>query len=597
MARREAAGYTAHRSNRPHGDLMPCLFDRSARIRLARCFVRLPLCIVSFLFAANALTAAVLEVTLVAATGMNAPGLAPGVTFAEFIGNPAFGSNGPRINEAGHVVFYATLQGPSITNTNRESLWSTAHGLHRVIQDAMPAPGFPAGITFTATSRDLATFDLAGRTAFTSYVVGPNVPLFSASGLWTEDNGTLTELLSTGDQAPGLPAGNQIEHVTWALTNDVGHHAAIATLAGTLITPNNRHAVYSDRSGTFQVVARAGAAAPGTGVAFGPFAFDDLSQDKQGRVAFLGFLQGGGVSEASDSGIWSGEPGGLRLVAREGQVAPGAGGATFRNPSVGTPFGHSVLNNLGRVAFHSQLFAAERSEGIWTDASGTLRPVVLRGQATGPVIANGSFSSVEQPVINDLNEVAFRAHVFEPGVGEVESVWKERAGQFELIARAGQEAPGAGGEFFLNIGEDNTSQVVMNNIGQVALEGRLAPSPDVTLANARGIWATDLEGMLQLIVREGDQIEVAPHDFRTIAIVQLFGTRGQLFEAPSMVGSGMNDFGQIAFHALFTDNSQGIFVTNAVTIPEPGGIGLAMVAVIAVCLVSWRTRKNVAREN
>jgi hypothetical protein len=515
--------------------------------------------------------AEVREAIPIAITGMQAPGLADGVTFGEFADNPAFRNSGPLINEPGHLLFFARLQGPGIGLLNRESLWSTAEGLHRVVQDGMAAPGFPEGVTFSSTTRDFATFDLAGRTTFSSYVTVPDLPPLSASGLWAEESGQLRKLLATGDQAPGLPAGDLIEHVNMALMNDFGQRAATVTLAGSQINANNRFAVYSDRTSSFQAVARTGAAAPGLGpgVVFGPFAFDDLVQNNQGELVFLGFLRGSAVTDANDSGIWTNSGGSLRLVAREGQAAPGAGGAVFRNPSVSTPFEPPAMNDRGHVAFEARVFSQTGPTGIWADEGGGLRLVVLQGQPIPAAFGSGTFVGVDQPVINNAGQIGFRAEFFEPGFGGVESVWREQAGSLELIAREGQVAPGTGGETFFNIGEFSSTQIVLNNAGQVAFDARLTPSPEVTLANARGIWATDPGGNLQLVVREGDQIEVAPDDFRTISILQLFGTRGQLSPAMAAVGSGLNDFGQIAFHAYFTDNSQGIFVSNAVAIPEP----------------------------
>src|SRR2546428_349988 len=54
------------------------------------------------------------------------------------------------------------------------------------------------------------------------------------------------------------------------------------------------------------------------------------SFNEAGQVAFHGTLSGTGVTTSNDRAVWVGGPvGPLALAAREGQAAPGAGGATF----------------------------------------------------------------------------------------------------------------------------------------------------------------------------------------------------------------------------------------------------------------------------
>jgi hypothetical protein len=82
----------------------------------------------------------------------------------------------------------------------------------------------------------------------------------------------------------------------------------------------------------------------------------------------------------------------------------------------------------------------------------------------------------------------------------------------------------------------------------------------VTAANDRGIWASDLSGELQLIVREGDQLEASPGDWRTISAL------GGVVSVGDRVGRArvFNDSGQLGFSATFTDGSWGMFVSDAV---------------------------------
>src|SRR5262249_3118000 len=155
-------------------------------------------------------------------------------------------------------------------------------------------------------------------------------------------------------------------------------------------------------------------------------------------------------------------------------------------------------------------------------------------------------------------------------------IWSDSSGTLTLIAREGAQAPGTpdGVNFpgnFQDFGNPG-----LNDSGQTAFSAGLTGA-GVDASNDNGIWATDRTGVLQLIVREGDVLEVAPGQFRTVATAffrphDLFGT-----------SEGFNNLGQVAFVANFTDGSSGIFVSDAVAVPEPQSIAIA--AIGAACLI------------
>jgi hypothetical protein len=135
-------------------------------------------------------------------------------------------------------------------------------------------------------------------------------------------------------------------------------------------------------------------------------------------------------------------------------------------------------------------------------------------------------------------------------------------GNLTLVNREGSQAPDTpDGTVFRMIALDQA--VVLTDAGQIAMINNLA-GPGVDSTNDLGIWATDRSGVQQLIVRTGDELEVAPGDVRTISDLSFMGansnTNGWM--------SGFNNVGQLAFLASFTDGSQGVFVSNKVaTVP------------------------------
>ena len=98
-----------------------------------------------------------------------------------------------------------------------------------------------------------------------------------------------------------------------------------------------------------------------------------------GAVIYSGVLVGSGVDASNDTGIWSDARGPLELIVREGDVAPGAGGATFgvlRSPHA---------NDRGQLVFESLLVGPGVSPA---DDSGLSVPG--RGGARGPAENRGA---------------------------------------------------------------------------------------------------------------------------------------------------------------------------------------------------------------
>ena len=155
---------------------------------------------------------------------------------------------------------------------------------------------------------------------------------------------------------------------------------------------------------TFQIVAETGTVAPGTGgetfVEFGVPALNDA-----GETAFYATLTGPGVTGANDSGIFTS----AGLVAREGDVLPGTGGRTFVPGSFFT-----ALNNAGETAFRGALPGNPRPIlGIFTGAGLVAREgdVALgTGGATFDILSFGD------PAFNDAGETAFHSDLEGTGV-------------------------------------------------------------------------------------------------------------------------------------------------------------------------------------
>ncbi|NOZ38619.1 MAG: hypothetical protein GXP24_00150 [Planctomycetes bacterium] len=287
------------------------------------------------------------------------------------------------------------------------------------------------------------------------------------------------------------------------------------------------------------------------------------------------------MSSTNNRGIWSEAGGSLALIAREGSSAPGTS-EKFRN------IGATVVNDAGQTAFIGSLTTSTGSfftnRGIWSEGGGSLALVARDGMAA-PGTGSRFFGFGNQtPVLNGVGQVAFQGFLLGFGTNSSDNsgIWSTGRGSLALLARAGNEAPGTDVDFasFARI------MPVLNVANQTAFLGNLTGS-DVNSNNDRGIWAEDLSGVLTLIAREGDLLDVdggPGKDFRTIRSLTFVGNSGN----EDGRRSGFNALGQLAFGATFTDGTSGIFVSNLVAIPEPST--LVFVGVSGVCLLLGRRR-------
>ncbi len=105
--------------------------------------------------------------------------------------------------------------------------------------------------------------------------------------------------------------------------------------------------------------------------------------------------------------------------------------------------------------------------------------------------------------------------------------------------------------------------LAINSTGQIAFSAN-------TTDGLGGIWGTDLAGHLRSVVHSGDTIQIAPGDFRVVAVLSFLGGTGNADGR----ASGLSDNGDVAFWAGFTDGTSGMFVSDALTVPEPAALTL-----------------------
>jgi hypothetical protein len=281
------------------------------------------------------------------------------------------------------------------------------------------------------------------------------------------------------------------------------------------------------------------------------------------------------------TGLWTTRSGPLSLLLRNGDPAPGLPGATI-SINIGTS---PALNNQGQVAFPTNLAGAgvvsTNDAALLFEDHGNTKLLVREGDAAPGTPAGAIFSTfVSEICLNNAGQIAFRATLAGLGVTGQNSagLWAGSPEKLQLVARTGDPAPGISGATFSTLSLQRL--FTLNDLGQLAFIAQLA-GPGITTANDSSIWATDVSGALHLIAREGDAIDVAAGTSRTIS--ELLLREGAVSESIAL-----NNRGQVAFRARYSDG-EGVFISNAVAVPEP----TALLLVLAACpLATLRHRRS-----
>jgi hypothetical protein len=238
---------------------------------------------------------------------------------------------------------------------------------------------------------------------------------------------------------------------------------------------------------------REGDPAPGTvGASFSDSAsyqfggISPTSLTRSGRYEFTTSLSGGDViTGVNERALYAGMVGGgLTLIARDGQSAPGTD-AVFAGFS---PF-YSLINDAGDVAFQAVLTGGTtnptNNSGIWIWKSGTLS-LVVRSGGPAPVVSPGLGTPGIAPgttfdtfigwnmVFNDLDQIAVSSSLIGgdvlPGIDNNELLaWDPAKGLF-LAARSAEEIEGAPGNVrtsrLFSLVQFNNSDGVSQGLGK-----------------------------------------------------------------------------------------------------------------------------------
>jgi hypothetical protein len=490
---------------------------------------------------------------------------APGT--ADGVAFSGFGAG--LINEDGDVAIYAGLTGPGVIQThpsNAYTLYRHQDGiLSQIIRSGDQALGHPAGIIYQLPN--LVGMDDEGHVAIHVATAPPVLITGRRASIYSEGQGSLRLVAAVDQQAAGRPAGENYYLLEDQAMNASGQLTFNAYAGGT-----DTEGLWTDRSGSVEPVIVSGDAAPGIPGATMRGASKSLALNDNGVIAFVGQFEPGGIP--IDEAIWTEQTGVFTLLARDDQQPGGLpAGVVFGR------FDALRLNNAGHVLTRSTLVGPgidlTNDAALWLHDQGAMHLLAREGQSLGAVIPDVSLGEIPFYYLNEPGNITLVSSLTGPSVtaDNDTAMWSLASGHLTLLAREGDPAPGAAGALFGDLIDAHDLQ--FNNFGQVAFQSRLT-GPSITSANDRGMWVTDFAGNLRLLTREGDLFDVnddpLAEDLRTVRTIDRRWAPGR---------GSFNSSGELVIALDFQDFTSGAFVVS--TVPEPSSLALLAATALAAC--------------
>lgn len=354
----------------------------------------------------------------------------------------------------------------------------------------------------------------------------------------------------SGQAAPGT-GGRSFSFFYPPTIGNSGHVLIPGWLTG---VTSNDEGLWSGLPGAVVLVAREGSPAPGTTAFFGQNSWAAPCRvNSSGMVAFSASLTGPGVDGTNNTGIWAGQPGAVTLVVRAGSPAPGMPpGVVF----AGALQNWLMLNDVGELLIRGALAGpgidSSNDFGFWAGPPGALQLVAREGDVA-PGTGGGILGPFSGPFVDPPVPVLNAAGqvAFAANHSGGRGIWRWNAGALELVARTGSTAFGMSGTFA------DVRDPWMNASGEVVFVA--TPTGEgIDFTNNRGIWA-GVPGAVELVVRKGNPAPGSPGNYLVL-------------NADSVGIVSIDDGGFVTFPSSLVD-SDGAIVPQVDGIWQYGGSG------------------------
>lgn len=248
-----------------------------------------------------------------------------------------------------------------------------------VAEEGTTAPG--TSVLFTDVRSPIAANDVGDVLFFGDL----DAPSGTDGGIWHATRAGASLVARRGDPAPGLGGDLYISLDPPTIADD-GEVAFVFRAEGSETT----RGLMTGTPGSLSIRLRSGDAAPLPGHPDAVFEFfGDAEMSGSGDLAFEATLEGGSLTRFDDKALFRILDGELSLVARERDVAPGTGGALFRQPQ------EPLISDLGQVVFTADTDDGE--DGLWA----------LHGDGLEPVVRTGDLFDVGGGDLREVDDIVY----------------------------------------------------------------------------------------------------------------------------------------------------------------------------------------------
>jgi hypothetical protein len=471
--------------------------------------------------------------------------------------NGAFLSSRPSpLNNAGQVASYSFIGSASSGST--EGIFRTAVGSAPVCY-ARRGDAAPSGVGVFTYFGD-PVINASGQIAFGGTLVTKIISgTLIGGGIYRApaSSNAITEIARAGGTLPGqtyaIYGVNSFPSI-----NDAGQVVFQASTK----TDNNYGWWRSEPGGGLTRLAVTRSTADNDTFFRGFYGPSSVNVNSVGEIAF----QGNYSTAKTTLGIYrSGGPGKVVRLVQAGEAAPDSSGTNGTFDELAGYYRQDCpfsLNDLGQVAFTATLTGTTGGTadnfGIWRSSGpGTLTQVVRKGQAapTASGEANGTFLNfsytgnvTQQPALNNHGQVAFGASLAGTANGTEDDAGvfvSPRHNVIVPIVREGDMAPDGTG-----IISWVSKNIAFNDSGNVAVLASISVASTGRDENA--IFLGMAGAPLRQLVRVGQG-----YDGAGIISLSFLTSPGGF-----VIGSGLNEFGQVAFVAALDDSRSGLFITD-----------------------------------
>ena len=268
------------------------------------------------------------------------------------------------------------------------------------------------------------------------------------------------------------------------------------------------------------------------------------SLNDSGEAALLSTIEDSDENDFNNpQGIWKLDANSMATsVAQTGNTAPGSSDVFL---SLGRP----EIDASGNIVFWASLLNDNEEEGLYHFDGSTLAALATSETAIDIFGTNRTFTGFMDPVVNGDGDLAVLATEFEGSLQTI--LHRSSTGDWSIIAQSEMQSPGADH----GVSFQTFSMPRINGAGQVAFQATLSGEGDaISDTTDSGIWATDSNGALTLVAREGDTFQVKEGFPATV-------------ESTSI--GGFNTTGQLALNYSFTNGAEAIGIVQVEDVPPP----------------------------